>query len=492
MKLSALIEGLEITADNVPRRLDVVSIVCDSRQTRPGDVFVAIPGAKQDGRVYAEDARKRGAAIMVCEPPAPNVDLPVLLVPKARIALAQLACRIFHEPSRQLSVFGVTGTNGKTTTAALITAALRAAGNRVGLLSTVQIEIANRIIPAVRTTPDAPTLQRLLAEMVAHQCQSAVLEISSHALDQHRADGTRLDCALFTNLTRDHLDYHGSMEAYFAAKRRLFDLLAANPKGIAVVNQDDPWGRRLLGELQTRSIETRRFGIEAGDARTENLRLDRDGAHFDMVLPGGRLPMRSRLPGRYNVANLLGAALAAQAGGAPLETIGAALRAFKPRWGRLERIDSGRTDAPAVFVDYAHTDDALANVLQTVREITRGRLILVFGCGGDRDPGKRPAMSRVAARWADCLIITSDNPRSEDPLSIIDAMLPGLQPDSDYRICVDRRKAIETALECAENGDSVVIAGKGHETYQELAHTVVPFDDREIAREWLRTHEDSA
>lgn len=483
--LGRLMQGLEVDWGTVSPELKVASVVCDSRLAGPGDVFVAIPGIRQDGCRFAASAMERGAVAVVSEKPCPGFDRPLVLVKDARAALAHMACIAYNKPSSRLSVVGVTGTNGKTTTSCLIASCLRAAGLTAGTITTVAVEIGDRVIPAVRTTPDAPSLQRLLADMDRVGCRAAVMEVSSHALDQKRTAGTRFAVGVFTNLTRDHLDYHGSMEKYFMAKKIMFDQLAT-PGGVAVVNADDPWGRRLLDELPARGILVRSYGLTSGEARVRDLSLASDGSSFDLLLDGGVYHVNARLPGRYNVYNMLAALLAAQSAGVPVTLAAETIASFAPCWGRLEKVDDNLPGAPAVFVDYAHTDDALNNVLQTVREITQGKVVVVFGCGGDRDPGKRPMMGRAAARWSDLVVITSDNPRSEDPAAIIRQIVDGLPPDCNYRICQDRRQAIALALAMAGPGDSVVVAGKGHETYQELANTVMPFDDREIVRKLLR------
>ncbi len=483
MKFSDIPEMAELLTDKPPA-LTFSGVQCDSRRVRPGDLFVAIAGSHDEGSRYAGAALAKGAAAVVSETPLRDYAKHLILVKDARRTLACLAAALNGWPARTLSVFGITGTNGKTTTAWLLREMLRAGGRNPGLLTTVKVEYNGREIPATRTTPDACELQSLLAAMQGAGCDSAVMEVSSHALAQQRVACVRFAAAAFTNLSQDHLDYHGTMEAYFEAKRMLFAQLARETPGApAVCFRDAGYGERMAAYLKTLPLKlvTCGFSPEA-DLRAEEIALTTDGSRFVLVTPDGlRRPVRIHLSGRYNIANMLCAAgLALEAGIAP-EAVVAAMEEAKPRWGRLERVPAAVP--AAVFVDYAHTDDALTNVLATLREMTRGRLTVVFGCGGDRDRKKRPLMGRACAALADRLVITSDNPRNEEPLAIIGEILAGVPEGTGYEVEPDRRAAIHRALTGTAAGDVVVVAGKGHEPFQELAGRTVPFDDRQVAIE---------
>lgn len=436
-------------------------VCCDSRLVRRGDLFAAIPGTKDDGLKYVDEAVRRGAVLILAEKPI-ACGVQVRVVPDVRAALAEAAADFYGHPGQKLKIFAVTGTNGKTTTAWIVAEFLRAAGIQTGLITTVRTEYPGYTEESERTTPDAVTLQRLLSEMVKAGCSAVVMEASSHAIDQKRTDAIPFYGCGFTNLTRDHLDYHLTMENYFAAKRRLF---AENPQAVTAVKVDDPYGRRLIEE----------FGCSP--YRAGEVEFLSDGMQFNFR---GK-PIVTRLCGRYNAENILCAAELVR-NLVPEETIRNVIENLHPRWGRLERVD---TRSPAtVFVDYAHTDDALANVLRAVREMTPRRVILVFGCGGDRDRGKRPKMAKAAASGADLIFATSDNPRTEDPAAILREIESGFPSRTDYRIVEDRRIAIETALSSAESDDIVLIAGKGHEPYQEINGVKHSFDDRIVAASW--------
>ncbi len=459
-------------------------VQCDSRRVRPGDVFVAISGNRENGGKYAMAALEKGAAAVVSETPLREYGKSVVLVRDARRALALLAAAVHGWPSRALDVFAITGTNGKTTTAWLLRELLRAGGRTPGLLTTVQVEYGGRSIPATRTTPDACELQSLLAAMRTAGCDSAVMEASSHALDQQRIACTRFAGAAFTNLSQDHLDYHKTMERYFEAKQLLFAQLAREKPGAAAVCfVDAGYGDRMADYIGTLPLKRVTCGFRASaDVRAEEVALAPEGTRFVLVAPDGRrVPLKIHLAGRYNVANMLCAAALALDAGVPLDAVAAALQEVKPRWGRLERVPAALP--AAVFVDYAHTDDALTNVLTTLRETTRGRLIVVFGCGGDRDRTKRPLMGRTCAALADHLVVTSDNPRSEEPMAIIGEILAGVPSGTSMTVEPDRRAAIRCALARADKGDVVLVAGKGHEPFQELAGRTVPFDDRQVVAE---------
>jgi len=480
MKISDLPEMSALLQDkSLP--VAFTGVQCDSRRVRPGDVFVAISGSRDDGGKYASAALAKGAVAIVAEAPLRDCAKSLVLVKDARHALAVLASALNGWPSRTLDVFGITGTNGKTTTAWLLRELLRAGGRNPGLLTTVQVEYRDRSIPATRTTPDACELQSLLAAMQGAGCDSAVMEVSSHALDQQRVSCIRFAAAAFTNLSQDHLDYHGTMERYFETKQKLFAQLAQEKPGTAAVCfRDAGYGERMAAYLETLPLKrvTCGFGA-ASDVRAEEIALTPDGSCFVLATPDGqRTPLRVHLAGRYNIANMLCASALALEAGVPLTAIAVALQEAKPRWGRLERVPVALK--ATVFVDYAHTDDALTNVLGTLREMTQGRLIVVFGCGGDRDRTKRPLMGRACGALADQLVITSDNPRSEDPMAIIGEILVGVPAGSAAVVEPDRRAAIRCALSMAREGDVVLVAGKGHEPFQELAGRTVPFDDRQV------------
>jgi UDP-N-acetylmuramoyl-L-alanyl-D-glutamate--2,6-diaminopimelate ligase len=488
MQLRQLLSELEPLRVEGPLDRDISGIAYDSRRVLPGMAFVAIPGHQTDGHEYIGSAIDRGASTIICERhglASPRVTQ--VRVPNARAALAHAAAAFYEHPSRQLKVIGVTGTNGKTTVAFMVKQILESAGIQCGLLGTVRYEIGERIIPAQRTTPEALDVQEMLSQMVRAGCGACVMEVSSHALDQQRVADVDFDVGVFTNLTRDHLDYHGSMEEYFEAKRRLFTAIEAGLKrGGAVVNLDDRFGARLASECRAEVVMT--YGLDArATLRATILRLGKDGTDLEVETRQGRFSCRLPLIGRHNVYNALAAVGAALVLDVDLAAIERALNRMQPVPGRLEAVECGQPFG--VFVDYAHTDDALANVLRTLRELTPGRLLLAFGCGGNRDAGKRPRMGAVAASLADFVILTSDNPRREGPDAIVREVEAGFLAAAGGRVAyrkeLDRARAIEDLLREARSGDTVVIAGKGHETYQEFEDTVIPFDDRVQAREAL-------
>jgi len=485
MKLQDLLKDVESLESRGSCRGEVKGVVCDSRRVRPGYVFVAIHGSHRDGWAYCEDSVSRGAIALVSEHTHGRwVDVCQVRVADARVAAGRLAAAFHGRPAAKLTMAGITGTNGKTTTAYILRDILRKSGSEPGLISTVAYEIGVRSIPATRTTPEAPALQALMAEMVAAGCRSAVMEVSSHALDQKRTEGIDFDAAVFTNLTRDHLDYHQDMEDYFEAKSRLFLSLGRGKAGAtAVINRDDPWGRRMesLDGLDCRVVT---YGIEqAADVKAENVRLEPGGSAFDVLTPWGRAGLSIGLLGRYNVSNALAAIAAAGALGIDPAVSVQALASVSRVPGRLEEVHT--REGFQVFVDYAHTDDALEHVLTTLREITPQRLLVVFGCGGNRDASKRPLMGAVASRLADHSILTSDNPRGEEPAAILAQVSEGFGAGADYEVIEDRRTAIRRAIAVARKGDVVVIAGKGHENFQEFADKTIAFDDRQVVRECL-------
>ncbi len=485
MKAQSWVAAAGLSVDNAAlARCEIKGLAYDSRQVQPGFCFVAIPGRRHDGQAFVAEAVKRGAALIIGEEDGVTSRVPYLAVPDARLALAYLAAAFYQNPSADLTVLGVTGTNGKTTTTFMLQAMARALDKRTGLIGTVRYEIGDRVIPAGRTTPEAPDIQRLLREIKRAGADHAVLEVSSHALDQQRVKGVAFDVAIFTNLTRDHLDYHGDMEAYFTAKRRFFtDYGDSGKPTAAVINVDDPYGQRLIEEWRQTDDHASgwTYGLApAADVRAADISCTATGSQCVVTTPWGEVPLRLNQMGRYNVYNALAALTAGGALGWPLAPMAHALEQMPPVPGRLEPVAAGQPFQ--VFVDYAHTDDALHNVCTMLAEITPGRLWLVFGCGGDRDHGKRTPMGAVAARLAHHTFITADNPRSEAPQAIADEIIAGFEAATNYTVELDRTRAIHAAIDAAAPGDTVLIAGKGHEKYQEFAHTVVPFDDVDVAR----------
>jgi len=468
----------------------VSGVTYDSRQVRAGSVFVALKGEKADGTAFARDAIARGALAVIAETRAPaGIGGVWLQVQDARLALAAVSAVFYGDPSERLVLVGITGTNGKTTTSYVLAAIFEAAGLVCGRIGTVGYRIGRREIAAERTTPEAPELQAMLREMVAHGCGACVMEVSSHALALKRADYLRFAAGVFTNLTRDHLDFHRSMEEYFLAKRRLFDMLPET--AVAVVNLDDRRGAELVAAAR-RPVT---YAISAAaDVTPSAMTSSLDGLEFDVKTPRGTLHIRSRLVGLANAYNILAAVATGMALDLPFGAIERGVAGLVSVPGRFQVVSEALDDV-RVVVDYAHTDDALKNLLETARPLASARIITVFGCGGDRDRTKRPLMGAVAARLSDVVIVTSDNPRSEDPVQIIEEIKRGIvppdrmpgRPRSGQREVrciplVDRREAIERAVREAAPGDLVLIAGKGHEKYQVIGDRVQPFDDVEIAR----------
>jgi UDP-N-acetylmuramoyl-L-alanyl-D-glutamate--2,6-diaminopimelate ligase len=483
MKLKRLIEALPRASVEGTLDREITGIAYDSRRVTPGMLFVAVPGQHTDGHEFISNAVDRGAAAIVCErngmahPRATKIK-----VADVREALARSAAAFYGNPSAGIKVIGVTGTNGKTTVTFMVKGMLEGAGIKTGLLGTVQYEIGDRVIPAQRTTPESLEVQQMMAQMVKAGCQACVMEVSSHALEQKRVLGVEFDIGVFTNLTRDHLDYHGTMERYFAAKEKLFAALTrGKKKSASVINIDDSFGERLAGKHKVDLEFT--YGFKPARLQATQVQLGKDGTRFVVETPERKFPIRLPLIGRHNVYNALAAIGAGMALDVQLLKIQAALNAMMPVPGRLESVTAGQ--AFGVYVDYAHTDDALKNVLQTLREITGGRLLVAFGCGGNRDSGKRAKMGRIAAEMADYTCITSDNPRKESPDKIVAQIEEGYRAvkKQDYVVELDRKRAIHHIIGMAAAGDSVLIAGKGHEAYQEFEDTVVPFDDRLHARE---------
>jgi UDP-N-acetylmuramoyl-L-alanyl-D-glutamate--2,6-diaminopimelate ligase len=471
---------------------EVIDVTHDSRQVRVGWLFVAIRGEKADGNRFAADVIKQGAAGVVSERVRhASFAGGWIRVADARRALALAAAEVHGHPSRELKLVGITGTNGKTTTAYLVASVVEAMGVPSALISTVEYRVAGERMAALHTTPEASDIERLLSRAVDAGCRVAVMESSSQALDLRRCDALRYEVAAFTNLTRDHLDYHGTMEAYFKAKRRLFDGSLGEPPRTSVVNVDDEHGARLYEELARAGRRVLRYALD-GDAEVtaRDLEFSFEGTRMTLRTPEGEREVVSPLVGRPHVYNILTAAACAHALGLGLEATVAALATCVGAPGRFERVEHDVGDF-AVVVDYAHTDDALRNVLRTARDVARGRVITVFGCGGDRDRTKRAPMGEAAASLSDVVIATSDNPRTEDPEAILRDVEEGLRASNrPYLKIVDRREAILRAVKEARAGDIVVIAGKGHEDYQIIGDEKRHFDDREVAREALAARAD--
>jgi UDP-N-acetylmuramoyl-L-alanyl-D-glutamate--2,6-diaminopimelate ligase len=445
-------------------------------------LFVALRGEKNDGHEFIDQAIENGASVIVAEREEKNPRATCLLVENTRTALADLAATFYGLPARRLKLAAVTGTNGKTTTTFLIKHICEKAGLRCGLIGTVRYEIGERVLPAARTTPESLDLQELLAQIANAGCRAAAMEVSSHALTQERVRGLEWDVGVFTNLTQDHLDYHGTMENYFESKAKLFAQLAQQQKKrkpVAVVNMDDRYGEQLLNKIDKKiSVITFGMGVRA-DFRASNYRMEFGGTSYQLDARGKSYLVRVPLIGRFNVANSMAALAAANALGLNLREAVLSLGKSPQVPGRLEMVRAKRKFQ--VFVDYAHTPDALLNVLKTLRQLEPGRLIAVFGCGGDRDRQKRPLMGRIADQNADYSIITSDNPRKEDPNAIISEIEKGFGSDR-YEKVAERAEAIARAIALAQPRDIILIAGKGHETYQEFADHTVPFDDIQVAR----------
>ncbi len=484
-KLSDFLNDDEIVASKGDLDRPISGLAIDSRRVMHGNLFFAVKGRRADGNLFIDEAINRGAVAVIAEkiPAVTSQRVTYVQVADVRRALARVSQRFFKFPDRSLDLVGVTGTNGKTTVAALAKHLLSTEHQRVGLIGTVNYDLGARVVPSYRTTPEALDLFGMLAQMRDAGCRQAVMEVSSHGLDQQRVLGMQFGVAVFTNLTQDHLDYHGSMDAYFAVKARLFrGETAPAPRAVAI-NLDDAHGRRLAGEVPA-GMKLVTFG-EAPDAtiRAENVRLTFQGAALTLVWPEGRAEIESPLIGRYNVSNLLAAFAACYALGRDPQIIAKRLKSFAGVSGRMERIDAGQPFN--VLVDYAHTDDALRNSLSMLKAITPGRLFVVFGCGGNRDRAKRALMTAAVQEFADAAFATADNPRNEPLLQIFSDMKPGVTAPAKITFVEDRRRAISLALDAARAGDCLLIAGKGHETFQELADTVVPFDDRQVARELI-------
>ena len=486
MNFLELLDGAECLAQQGDP--PIAGLDYDSRRIKPGWCFVAMHGETTDGNRHIDVALQAGAVAVVSDSLPPKPGIAWAQVAHGRRALARLSANFYGHPAERLLITGITGTNGKTTTSFLLNAMLSSAGRKTALLGTVEYRIANQVLSAPHTTPEALELNQIFAHAVEAGCTEVAMEVSSHALEQQRVFGVPFDVAIFTNLTRDHLDYHHTMEDYFASKTILFQGCGTEPPRVAVVNMEDQYGQRLL-ELCKKRSELVTYGVDTGDFHAKDLRIKNAGVRFNLVTPQREIPLWSPLLGRVNVYNLIAAYAAALARGVEAGAIADAAAHLTRVPGRFERVDVGQPFT--VIVDYAHTDDALRNLTNVARQFLAqrregGRVITVFGCGGDRDRSKRPLMGEAAGRGSDFVVLTSDNPRSENPLDIMNDALPGLQRSgSRYTTEPDRRKAIALAIGEAQPGDIVVIAGKGHEKVQITSTGAVPFDDVEVAREAL-------
>lgn len=490
MNFTELLRGVDYSQHHGDPQ--ILGVDYDSRRVKPGWAFVAMHGEATDGNRYIDAALKNVAVAVVTdsadEPPRSKIAWAV--VPHGRRALAQLSANFYKHPAKKLALTGVTGTNGKTTTTFLIESILNFCGNKSALIGTIEYHVAGKVLPAPHTTPESLELNQLFAQALAAGATDVVMEVSSHALEQGRVFGIPYHVAVFTNLTRDHLDYHKDMESYFAAKRMLFRGTGASPPRVAVINADDEYGSALLSSSRNWSEQVVSYGINKGEFWAANIDLQPQETVFDLMAPQGKIKIKSALIGRVNVYNLVAASAAAAARSCSLEQISQAIARFQQVPGRFERVDCGQPFT--VVVDYAHTDDALRNLTSIARDFAersqaRGRVITVFGCGGDRDRTKRPLMGEAAGRGSDFVVLTSDNPRSEQPQKIIEDALPGLvRSGARYTVEPDRHKAIYIALSEAKPADIVLIAGKGHEKVQITREGTVPFDDVQVAREALQ------
>jgi UDP-N-acetylmuramoyl-L-alanyl-D-glutamate--2,6-diaminopimelate ligase len=490
MTFQHLLDGAEVLAQS--GNPDVSSVEYDSREVKPGSVFVAMRGETSDGNRFIDRAIQAGAVAVVTDSPAEQQrdGIAWAVVPHGRRALARLSANFYKRPAERLAVTGITGTNGKSTTAFLTEAILTAAGRKSALIGTIEYHVVGHVYPAPHTTPEALELARIFNEALGQGATDAVMEVSSHALAQQRIFGIPFDVAAFTNLTRDHLDYHKTMAEYFAAKRGLFEGCGTDAPRAVVTNLDDEHGAKLAELSRKRGSAVLTYGWERGDFRAAAVNISPRGTRFDLITPQEKIALSSSLIGRVNVYNILAAAATCYARGCSAKAIAGGVAALTHVPGRFQRVDCGQPFT--VVVDYAHTDDALRNLTALAREFVtragpRGRVLTLFGCGGDRDRAKRPLMGEAAGRGSDFVVLTSDNPRSEDPLTIINDVLVGLQKTgATYRVEVDRRKAIAHAIGQAGPADIVLIAGKGHEKVQVTRDKSFSFDDVEVAREALR------
>ena len=490
MTLQQVLYGAEVLSQS--GNPDVSGVEYDSRRVQPGDLFVAMRGESSDGNKFIDKAIAAGAVAVVSDSATEKSREGVAWaqVPHGRRALARLSANFYRRPAERLAIIGVTGTNGKSTTAFLVEAILTAAGRKSALVGTIEYHVGGQVLPAPHTTPEALELSQIFNEALGHGATQAVMEVSSHALAQQRVYGIPFAAAIFTNLTRDHLDYHHTMDEYFASKRILFEGCGTEPPRAAVLNTDDEYGKKLVDVSRRHGSEVLTYGWSKGDFHADKVEFTSRGTRFDLVTPKEVVPLFSPMIGKVNVYNILGAAAAAYAQNRTHEAIAKGIAQLSRVPGRFERVDCRQPFT--VVVDYAHTDDALRNLTALAREFVqqagqKGRVITVFGCGGDRDRSKRPLMGEAAGKGSDFVILTSDNPRSEDPLAIINDALVGLQRSGvKYKIEPDRKTAISTAIKESRPGDIVLLAGKGHEKVQVTRDGTVPFDDVEVAQQALQ------
>lgn len=493
MILKELLDVLNKPEVNGGIDVQIGDITYDSREVKRGSLFVAVKGFKTDGHRYIADAVKRGASAVVVED-AVNIskgDVTVITVPDTRNVLALLSARFYGDPSRRLRMIGITGTNGKTTTSYLIKSIIEKAGKKAGLLGTISYIIGDGVMPAPHTTPESSDLQKYLSQILDAGAEYAVMEVSSHALELNRTANCEFDIGVFTNLTQDHLDFHKTMEDYFNAKLKLFTSLnnerGKMAKKVGIINIDDPYSNRILSAMTVKAVT---YGFsENADIRPEEIEVNVDGIRFRAVTSRGDFPIESKLTGKYNILNILAAIAVGQSLGFDNSAIQEGIRCLSSVSGRFEKIDEGQDFS--VVVDYAHTEDALKRILEAIRVFAKGRVITVFGCGGDRDRGKRPKMGEAAGKLSEIVILTSDNPRSEEPHEIIKEIEEGIKRKRngrlrEYLIIPDRKEAIYRAIEMAEKDDVILIAGKGHEDYQIIGDKKLHFDDRDAAREAIK------
>jgi len=483
-RIRDLLEGVEIVQSKGPLEREVRSIITDSRRVIPGSLFFARKGLRTDGRLFVEEAIDRGATGIISED-SPGLHSGVVFIQVESVprALAVISGNFYEWPDRKLKTVGISGTNGKTTVSWLTRELLSAKDGKSGLIGTIHYDLGGRTVPSYKTTPESVDTFSLMRQMINADCKAAVMEVSSHGIDQCRVEGMSFDIAVFLNLTQDHLDYHDGMEDYYHVKKRLFDGGIGSKPTLSIINLDDHYGRRLFGELGA-GADCITFGVHPdANYRADNVNFSRTGVTFDLVTPHEKVSVQAALAGRFNVSNLLAALAVAIESGCSAKKSAAVLKKFQGVPGRLERVDKGQPYE--VFVDYAHTDDALRSTLEVLREITPGKVHLVFGCGGDRDRGKRPLMMHVGQTFADFCWVTADNPRSESLDRIFDDMQKGVSKPDLVEFVEDRRMAISLAFDAAGQDDTVLIAGKGHEPFMEFGDTIVPFDDRQVASELI-------
>lgn len=480
MKLSTLLEGVRVVEKNADDNMEITTLCYDSRKVEEGSVFVCIKGFKTDGHAFIEDAYQKGCKVIVAEHVKEGETRPYILVDNSRRALALMSANYFSHPSRHFKLIGVTGTNGKTTTTYLLKSILEAAGGKVGLIGTNQNMIADEVLPAERTTPESYELQELFAYMAKKEVDYVVMEVSSHSLELCRVDGSSFDIGIFTNITQDHLDFHGTMENYLKAKTKLFQM---SPVGI--LNLDDEKTQYMIENASSKNFT---FSIERNDAdvMAKNIRFISTGVDFEILSKDTIFRVELGIPGKFSVYNALGAITCAMVLGVDSATIAKALKSTKGVKGRVEVVDTPGMPF-TVLIDYAHTPDGIFNVLSAVRAFAPGRVVTLFGCGGDRDKTKRPIMGKIAAEMSDFCIVTSDNPRTEDPQAIIADILTGMKGTKcEHEVIPNRKEAIAYALTHGKEGDVIVLAGKGHETYQVLKDETIHFDEREVVTEILQ------